>query len=343
MIVPERGKGFKSFRVPKVVFRGFIIISIVSLFFLGILAYDYFEILRQGQKNKYLSIENGQLKEQVEIFDKKLNSLIVDIERIQVFEKKLKIITGIEDNSQTKDPIGEGDKETTPSLPQNDRSSFNNLEDEMKSSPEYKKLLDLYEEKVAQGMGLQSGYQLTKKISSLTSTFFNYATKYATVDYKMQKMKTTLALLETDINLLDQSLLDKDSFLKSTPTIWPTKGWVTSYFGIRKSEFSGEKKMHEGIDIGAMIGSKIISPADGIVTFAGTKPGFGYLVQIDHGYGVETIYAHASSLAVHRGSKVKRGNFLARIGSTGLSTGPHVHYEVRVNGTPVDPMHYILD
>ena len=90
MIVPERGKGFKSFRVPKVIFRGMVILLLVSLFFLGILAYDYFEILRQGQKNKYLSIENAQLKEQVEIFDKKLNSLIVDIERIQVFEKKLK-------------------------------------------------------------------------------------------------------------------------------------------------------------------------------------------------------------------------------------------------------------
>ena len=346
MIVPERGKGFKSFRVPKVLFRGFILLLVVSIFFLGILAYDYFEILRQGQKNKYLSIENAQLKEQVEIFDKKLNSLIVDIERIQVFEKKLKIITGIEDNSLKKEPLGEEEKNeiSAPSPePTSDKSSFINLEDEMESSPDYQKLLVLHEEKIAQGMGLQSGYQLTKKISPLTSTFFNFAAKYAAVDFKMQEMKTTLSHLETSINLLDQNLLDKDSFLKSTPTIWPTRGWVTSYFGIRKSEFSGEKKMHEGIDIGARIGSKIIAPADGMITFAGSKPGFGYYVQIDHGYGVETIYAHASSLSVQRGIKIKRGELLARIGSTGLSTGPHVHYEVRVNGTPVDPMHYILD
>ena len=345
MIVPERGKGFRAFRVPKIIFRGIIILLIVSLFFLCILAYDYVEILRQGQKNKYLSIENAQLKEQVEIFDKKLNSLIVDIERIQVFEKKLKIITGIEDNSLTKNPPEEaGNKEVSPPPePTKNKSSFLHLEEEMENSPEYQNLLTLHEKKIAQGMGLQSGYQLTKKISSLTSSFFNFAAKYAAVDYKMLTMKNMLTKLETDINLLDQDLLDKDSFLKSTPTIWPTRGWVTSYFGIRKSEFSGEKKMHEGIDIGAPIGSKVISPADGVVTFAGTKPGFGQFVEIDHGYGIETIYGHASSLAVKKGGKIKRGEILARIGSTGLSTGPHVHYEVRVNGTPVDPMHYILD
>ncbi len=346
MIVPERGKGFKSFRVPKVIFRGIVILLVVSLFFLGILAYDYFEILRQGQKNKYLSIENSQLKEQVEVFDKKLNSLIVDIERIQVFEKKLKVITGIEDNSLAREALDKPEKEELSSPtpePTSDKSSFINLEKEMKDNPEYQKLLNLYEEKIAQGMGLQSGYQLTKKISTFTNSFFNYAEKYASVDFKMQFMKNMLSNLETNINLLDQNLLDKDSFLKSTPTIWPTRGWVTSYFGIRKSEFSGENKMHEGIDIGSRIGSKIIAPADGMITFAGSKPGFGYFVQIDHGYGLETIFAHASSLAVRKGDKIKRGEILARIGSTGLSTGPHVHYEVRVNGTPVDPMHYILD
>jgi murein DD-endopeptidase MepM/ murein hydrolase activator NlpD len=346
MIVPERGKGFKSFRVPKVIFRGIVILLVVSLFFLGILAYDYFEILRQGQKNKYLSIENAQLKEQVEIFDKKLNSLIVDIERIQVFEKKLKIITGIEDSSLTKEPLEKPDKEelSSPSVePSSDKSSFINLEKEMENAPEYQKLLNLHEEKIAQGMGIQSGYQLTKTISTLTNSFFNYAAKYASVDYKIQFMKNMLSKLETSVNLLDQHLLDKDSFIKSTPTIWPARGWVTSYFGIRKSEFSGENKMHEGVDIGSRIGSKIIAPADGMITFAGAKPGFGYYVQIDHGYGLETIFAHASSLVVRKGDKIKRGELLARIGSTGLSTGPHVHYEVRVNGTPVDPMHYILD
>ena len=101
--------------------------------------------------------------------------------------------------------------------------------------------------------------------------------------------------------------------------------------------------MHEGLDIGAKPGTKILAPADGIVTFSGKKPGFGYIVQIDHGYGVETIYAHASKLEVKKSQPVKRGMIIARVGNTGLSTGPHVHYEVRVNGTPVDPLYYVLD
>ena len=145
------------------------------------------------------------------------------------------------------------------------------------------------------------------------------------------------------IHGLDQFLLDKDSFLKSTPTLLPTKGWITSYYGPRISPTSNRLKMHEGIDIGAKSGTPIIAPADGVVAYSGRRLGFGNFVQIDHGYGVETIYAHAKSLSVQKGETIARGDVLASIGSTGYSTGPHVHYEVRVNGTPVDPLFFILD
>jgi murein DD-endopeptidase MepM/ murein hydrolase activator NlpD len=335
LVVPDQGKGFKSFRVPKTIFNSVILLLVVSIFFLGILVYDYFEILRQGQKNKYLTLENRQLKEQIEIFDQKLNSLLTDIDRIQVFEKKLKVITGIEDKSLLKEPEDKPPQISDPGNGVKEKNSY--------QEPDFQKLVQLHEEKIAQGMGLQTGYILTKEFTALSGNIFQMAPKYAQVESKMGKMKSRLSQLETDINYLDQNLLDKESMLKSTPTIMPTQGWVTSYFGTRKSEFSGQNKMHEGIDIGAPAGSKIISPADGIVTFAGSKPGFGYIVQVEHGYGLETVFAHASKLEVRKGEKVLRGDLLARIGSTGLSTGPHVHYEVRVNGTPVDPMHYILD
>ncbi len=101
--------------------------------------------------------------------------------------------------------------------------------------------------------------------------------------------------------------------------------------------------MHEGIDVGAPSGTAIVAPADGVVTYSGAKPGFGNFVQIDHGYGVVTIYGHASSLNVKKGQKVVRGDRIATVGNTGYSTGPHVHYEVRVNGTPVDPLYYTLN
>ena len=101
--------------------------------------------------------------------------------------------------------------------------------------------------------------------------------------------------------------------------------------------------MHEGLDIGAKPGTPIIAPADGRVLYAGIKPGFGKFVHIDHGYGVETFYAHNKNLFVKKGNAVKRGRKIASVGSTGSSTGPHLHYEIRVNGTPIDPLYYILD
>jgi murein DD-endopeptidase MepM/ murein hydrolase activator NlpD len=101
--------------------------------------------------------------------------------------------------------------------------------------------------------------------------------------------------------------------------------------------------MHEGLDIGSEIGKQIIAPADGLITFSGHKAGFGNFLELDHGYGIETVYAHADKLLVRKGERIKRGALIAKVGNTGYSTGPHLHYEVRVNGTPVDPMYYILD
>ena len=149
--------------------------------------------------------------------------------------------------------------------------------------------------------------------------------------------------LEEQIHKLDQHLLDKESILRSTPTILPTNGWITSYFGHRISPTAGVKKMHEGLDVGANFGTEILAPADGIVTFAGRKAGFGLFVQIDHGYGIETIYAHSQKIITKSGNKVKRGDLIAKVGSTGASTGPHLHYEVRINGTAVDPLYFVLE
>jgi murein DD-endopeptidase MepM/ murein hydrolase activator NlpD len=101
--------------------------------------------------------------------------------------------------------------------------------------------------------------------------------------------------------------------------------------------------MHEGLDIGATPGTPIYAPADGIVVYSGTKPGFGNTLSIDHGYGIETIYAHAKALKVVKGVHLHRGDLIAEVGNTGYSTGPHLHYEIRINGIAVDPLYYILD
>ncbi len=132
-------------------------------------------------------------------------------------------------------------------------------------------------------------------------------------------------------------LNDKHSLASATPDGWPTKGWLTSYFGMRSSPYTGRRKMHEGLDIAANTGTLVTATADGVVVKATTEPGFGKVVMIDHGYGYRTIFGHNSKLLVKAGTRIRRGDRIAEVGNTGRSTGSHLHYEVRLNGVPIDP------
>ena len=128
-----------------------------------------------------------------------------------------------------------------------------------------------------------------------------------------------------------------DSAPHTTPSIWPAAGYVSSPYGLR---FNGTE-FHQGIDIAADMGTPIVATADGVVTAAGWNGGYGNMVDVDHGGGIVTRYGHASAVAVTVGQQVRRGEVIAYVGSTGRSTGPHVHYEVRVNGAPVNPAGYL--
>ena len=128
-----------------------------------------------------------------------------------------------------------------------------------------------------------------------------------------------------------------DSAPHTTPSIWPAAGYVSSPYGLR---FNGTE-FHQGIDIAADMGTPIVATADGVVTAAGWNGGYGNMVDVDHGGGIVTRYGHAFAVAVTVGQQVRRGEVIAYVGSTGRSTGPHVHYEVRVNGAPVNPAGYL--
>lgn len=142
---------------------------------------------------------------------------------------------------------------------------------------------------------------------------------------------------------LDNFFKNQKSLLSSTPSIWPTRGWVTSSFGFRKSPFTGLREKHEGWDIATRHGTPVRATADGVVTAAGRENGYGKLIKIDHGYGFVTRYGHNSKHLVKVGDKVKRGQVVALVGNTGRSTGSHLHYEVLLKGVPVSPKNYILE
>jgi murein DD-endopeptidase MepM/ murein hydrolase activator NlpD len=126
-----------------------------------------------------------------------------------------------------------------------------------------------------------------------------------------------------------------------TPSIWPVMGHITDSFGERLDPFSGEGAFHTGVDVSSDYGAPVHVTADGVVTVAETHTGYGRLVVVEHGFGITTFYAHLSSFAVVPGTHVRRGEVIGYTGISGRSTGPHVHYEVRVNNAPVNPWRYM--
>ena len=158
---------------------------------------------------------------------------------------------------------------------------------------------------------------------------------------ELTQLKGAASKQEASLQMLIEYFEDKRSLYASTPSVWPVRGWVTSPFGNRTSPFSGILKFHEGMDIAAQTGTPVVAPADGVVIKAGFSTGYGNMVEISHGYGLKTIFGHNSRLNVKAGQRVKRGDVISYVGDTGSSTGPHLHYEVRSNGLPVNPVKYM--
>ncbi|MFP4316040.1 MAG: M23 family metallopeptidase [Desulfovibrionales bacterium] len=165
-----------------------------------------------------------------------------------------------------------------------------------------------------------------------------------------RKMHNFLDQLRTDSRLeevrqqeLIQAITLKRDLLASTPSIWPTKGWVSSNFGYRTSPFTGKREFHKGLDISGPTGTPVYAPANGSVTFNGKDGGYGLTLTITHGNGITTRYAHLNQATVKKGQQVVRGELIGFMGNSGRSTGPHLHYEVRLNGVFVNPERFILN
>lgn len=165
-----------------------------------------------------------------------------------------------------------------------------------------------------------------------------------------RKMHNFLHQLNTEVSLeeirqqeLVTAIRKNQDLLASTPSVWPTSGWVSSPFGYRISPFTGQREFHKGLDISGRVGTPIYAPAKGTVTFAGVDRGYGKSIILNHGSGIVTRYAHLSRIAVKKGQTVTRGELVGKLGNTGRSTGPHLHYEVQINAVCVNPMRYILN
>jgi murein DD-endopeptidase MepM/ murein hydrolase activator NlpD len=175
-----------------------------------------------------------------------------------------------------------------------------------------------------------------EKISLRANRSDEVAQDLARVLAEIDDRKRKLVLLETLI-------MERDLKTHTVPDGWPlvTGGVVTSTFGMRRHPITGRRSLHKGIDISGKHGSDIVAMADGLVIFSGRKSGYGKIVEIRHADGLETRYAHNSRNLVSEGDLVTKGQVIAKLGSTGRSTGPHVHFEVRRGGKAIDPMRYL--
>lgn len=240
-------------------------------------------------------------------------------------------------------------------------TKINTLEESLKRTQQFATRLETMvgvdSGKMKMGVGPLSEHddfgKYLEKISKLPkpdeAAFFSDARDYAKpqnfygqLGLKVEELSEYAMALETRVNEVYELGQDKLSYWASTPSIWPVRGWVTSDFGSRISPLSGLPKFHEGLDIAAPYGSPVYAPADGIATFSGYKGGYGNALILDHGYGLSTLYGHSSNVFVKEGEKVKRGQLIAQVGSTGAATGPHLHYEVHVDGVPTDPMKFVF-
>ncbi len=285
-------------------------------------ALDYVGLLLKANENRYLKTENSELKKQFEVAEEKLSSLESSLERIQNFTKKLNLITNVEDEERvlklalSPSSRNVGDASAVTRMP----SSEFLMRDPQPSSER-----PFVDEK-----------------SGEIAVAHEASRDYASLSVRIDRALRTSQLREQGVLQLWDSLSERQSLLAATPTIKPSRGFYTSRFGYRADPFTNRPIMHAGLDMAAPPGTPVYAPADGVVSYVGYEGGYGKLVSIDHGYGVVTRFGHNSRVFVEQGQHVHRWDVISAVGSTGRSTGAHVHYEVRIHGIAVDPTNYIL-
>ena len=284
----------KQFQIPKFFLYIFLLIlPFLSAYIFWVIG-DYRAAKAKIPEIAILQKVNEQQKIQLTYLDQRIDLINHKMGELNEFDRKLKIMTNLEESADQGPFIGVGGSEPT-TLAYNSNNMDEPVKDMVRSM--HQSLDQLNEEII-------TGTQVKHKL-------FQY--------------------------LEDQKVL-----LASTPSIWPTKGWLSSRFGYRISPFTQKREMHKGIDISTRLKTPVVAPADGIVIKTGWNGSFGRMIAIQHGNGFITKYAHLSKILVKKGQAVKRGDEIGLVGKTGRSTGPHLHYEIHVKGVPVNPLRYIV-
>jgi murein DD-endopeptidase MepM/ murein hydrolase activator NlpD len=322
LLVPDRDAKVKKIRLEhRMLVRVAVCAALVGLALVGALAH-YFSIVGKVAENELIRAENLELQNRWREAEQKFAHINDELDRVKRLNANLRHITSLNDpdrklNMPQSEPgqaapefVGGGVASGTAAAGMGPIGKLAGGEGRMIADGD------------AKALPPESDGDLLKSLDSLD-----------------KKVKAQ----EQEARALKSYFEDQQALLASAPSIWPVRGWVTSDFSVRLDPYTGERVMHEGIDVATAAGTPVRAPSDGTVVFAGLEGGYGHVLVIDHGYGLKTRYGHLLRIDVKVGEKVKRGQFVAAVGNTGRSTGPHLHYEVRVNGVADNPRKFILE
>lgn len=261
------------------------------------------QLWHEAQESADLRAENEALKKKIERLDRRIEGVGKAVDRMRQFDAKLRALTMVSDPDRN---LAIGPVGQVPGLPQEgDAAAAASLRRDL--------------------LGGSADRSLEL------------------VDARFQLVEREATRTETSVKSLSVFLEGQRALLASTPSRRPTTGYVSSTYGMRVDPFTGLSNLHAGIDFSANIGTRVMSTADGVVIYGAAHGAYGNTIEIDHGNGLVTKYAHLSRIDVTLGERVRRGQTIGAVGNTGRSTGPHLHYEVRLRGVPQDPERYILE
>jgi murein DD-endopeptidase MepM/ murein hydrolase activator NlpD len=283
---------------------------------------DYVRVRIAHSELNRLRAESAEQKEQIRSFSATLSGVKSKLDNISEFERKVRIIANLPGSAAT------GGEEVVEVGPE---------------TPPLESQLDGVEIPVPTEAEVPETPAVEQPPAEADAEADPEEPSFESLQLDAQHLGEVASSQERSLAEVTDQLESKRAHLASTPAIWPTKGWLTSRFGSRISPFTNRKQFHAGIDIAGQRGTDVISPARGKVVYAGSRGPLGKSLIIDHGYGVRTLYGHGDDLYVKNGDHVERGQRIAALGSTGRSTGPHLHYVVEVEGKAVNPLDYIFD
>jgi len=293
---------------------------------------DYVRVRADQGELQRLRVANAEQREKIDRFTETLSEVEANLVRLQSFERKVRIIANLPGAVAT----GGEDVTAVGSATTGDLEA---------AAEGRQSLAEPGETEGGGSLSAEAGDEPSRHSSAggVGGDEEPIADRVSVLQSDAQRLGRIAGKREASLAQLLEGLEGKRRHLASTPAIWPAKGWLTSRFGNRVSPFTGARQFHAGIDIAGARGTDVIAPARGRVIFAGKRGPLGQSVTIDHGYGIRTIYGHNDELFVKRGQEIQRGQVIASLGSTGRSTGPHLHYVVEVGGKAVNPLDYIFD